>query len=97
MGPVQTVSSCGLNLQTIMILPVVILPLVISPLSVLVSMPLRALMFVFMLPTNFVKMMKKKKIARSESSNFDSTIPISLAILRRMVFALISHFSEYKN
>ena len=46
--------------------------------------------------TNFVKMMERKKIARNESSNIDSTIRISLAILRRMVFALISHSSEYR-
>ena len=46
MGPAQTVSSCGLNLQTNHDVAI----LVISPLSALVSKPLRALMFVFMLP-----------------------------------------------
>ena len=46
--------------------------------------------------TNFVKMMKRKKIARNEPYNFDSTSPISLAILRRLVFALISHSLENK-
>ena len=41
--------------------------------------------------------MLRKKIARNKSSNFDSTIPISLAILRRLVFALSTHSSEYRN
>ena len=44
--------------------------------------------------TKFVKMMKRKKVARNESSNSDSSIQISLAILRRTVFASFSRSSE---
>ena len=46
--------------------------------------------------TNFVKMMKmkRKKVARNDSSNFDSSILILLAMLHRMVFASFSRSSE---
>ena len=47
--------------------------------------------------TNFVKMMKRKKISRNKSSNFDSSILVSCTILGRMVFTLFSRFSEYRN
>ena len=45
--------------------------------------------------TNFVKMMKRKKISRNKSSNFDSSILVSCTILGRMV-SLFSRFSEYR-
>ena len=44
--------------------------------------------------TNFVKMMKRKKVARHECFNFDSSVLILLATLHRMVFALFSRSSE---
>ena len=44
--------------------------------------------------TKFVKMMKRKKVARNKSSNFDSSIPILLAVLHRMVFASFSRSAE---
>ena len=44
--------------------------------------------------TNFVKVMKRKKVARNRSSNVDSSIPILLAMLHRMVLASISRSSE---
>ena len=44
--------------------------------------------------TIVVKMMKRKKIATSKFSNFDSSILILLEILHRMVFASFSRFSE---
>ena len=47
--------------------------------------------------TNFVKMMKKKKVARNTSSNFDSCILFLLAMLHRMVSILFSRSSEYRN
>ena len=56
-----------------------------------VFMPLKVLMFVF--ATNIVKMMKRKKVARNRSSNFDSSILILLAMLHRMVSALFSRSS----
>ena len=42
-------------------------------------------------------MMKRKKVTRNKSSNFDSSILILLAMLHRMVFALFSRSSEQKN
>ena len=47
--------------------------------------------------TNFLKMMKMTKVARNKFSNFDSSIPILLATLYRMVFASISRSSEEMN
>ena len=44
--------------------------------------------------TIVVKMMKRKKVARNTSSFFDSSIPILLAVLHRMVFASFSRSSE---
>ena len=44
--------------------------------------------------TNFVKMMRRKKIARNRSSNFDSSILILRAMLRRMVLASFSRSLE---
>ena len=44
--------------------------------------------------TKFVEMLTRKKVARNKSSNFDSSIPILLAMLRQMVFALFSRSSE---
>ena len=44
--------------------------------------------------TKFVKMMKRKKVERNKSSNFDSSILILLAVLRRMVFASSSFLSK---
>ena len=69
-----------------------ILPLDISPLGVLAFTPLRVLLFV--LPPIFVKMMKRKKVARNKSSNVDSLI---LPVLDRMVFASFSRSSEQRN
>ena len=78
-----------------------ILPLVIFPLSVFIECfgvhAIESLDVRVHVATNFVQMMKRKKIARNESSNFDSTTPILLANLRRIVFALMSHFSEFRN
>ena len=45
------------------------------------------------LATNFVKMMKRK-VAKNQSSNFDSSIQILLAVLHRMIFASFSRSSE---
>ena len=72
-----------------MISPLVILPLVISPLCVLVFTPLSLDVRV---ATNYVKMMKMKKVARNKSSNFDSSILILLAVVHRMVFSSFSFF-----
>ena len=47
--------------------------------------------------TNIVKMMKRKKVERSKSSNFDSSVLVLLAVLHRMVFASFSRSSEWKN
>ena len=44
--------------------------------------------------TNFVKMMKRKRVARNKSSNFDTSIPILLAVLHRMVLASFCRSSE---
>ena len=44
--------------------------------------------------TNFVKMIKRKQVARSKSSNLDLSIQILLAVLHRMVFASFSRSSE---
>ena len=41
-----------------------------------------------------VRMMKRKKVATSRFSSFDSSTPILLAMLHRMVFALFSRFWE---
>ena len=48
----------------------------------------------FVLPHIFVKIMKSKKAARNRFSNFDSSIPILVAMLHRMVFASFSRSSE---
>ena len=87
MGPAQTVSSCGLNLQTNHDIAIGDLAIECFGGQAIERLDVRV-----HVATNFVEMMKRKKIAGNESSKFDSTIPISLAILRRMVFALISHF-----
>ena len=47
--------------------------------------------------SNFVKMMKRKKVARNRSSNFDSSISILLAMLHRVVLASFSRSSEERN
>ena len=44
--------------------------------------------------TNFVKTMKRKKVARNRFSNVDSSIVILLAALHRMVLASFSLSSE---
>ena len=44
--------------------------------------------------TNFVKMMKRKKVARNRFSNVDSSIVILVAALHRMVLASFSRSSE---
>ena len=44
--------------------------------------------------TIVVRMIKTKKVATSRFSNFDSATPSLLAMLHRMVFALLSHSSE---
>ena len=82
----QAVSSCGLNLQTNHGLATGDFAtgnLAVECLGVhaIESLDVRV-------ATNFVKIMKRKKIARNESSNFDSTILILLAMLHWMVFAL---------
>ena len=46
---------------------------------------------------NFVKIKKRKKVARNKSFNFDSSILILLAVLHRMVFASFSRSSEEKD
>ena len=87
MGPSQTVSSCRLNLQTNHDLAIECFGVnAIESLDVRVHVA-----------TNFVTMMKRKKMARNRSSNVDLSILISLAILRRMVFALFSRSSEFRN
>ena len=97
MGPAQTDSTCGQNLQNnhdLASCDLVLGDLAIECFAVhaIQSLDVRVLVV-----TNFAKMIKRKKIARNGSSTFDSSILISLAILHRMVFALISHFSEYRN
>ena len=44
--------------------------------------------------TNFVKMMERKKVARSKSSNLDSSILILLVVPQRVDFASFSRSSE---
>ena len=47
--------------------------------------------------TNYVKMMKRKKVAGNKFFIFDSSIQIVLAMLHRMVFASFSRSSGYRN
>ena len=96
-GPSQTVSSCGLNLQTNHDL--VIGELAIGDLAVecFGVHDIESLDSHVHVATKFVKMMTRTKTARNKSSNFDSTCLISLAICRRMVFALFSHASAFCN
>ena len=79
-GPSQSVSSCGLNLQTnhdLGIGDLAICDLVVECVGVHAIQSLDVRVHV---ATNFVKM-KRKKFARNKSSNFDSTFRISLAVL----------------
>ena len=73
MGPAQTVSSCGLNLQTNHDLSIGDLAIECFGVHAIVCLDVRV-----HVATNFVKMMKRKKIARNESSNFDSTFQFRL-------------------
>ena len=94
MRPTQSDSSCWLNLQTehdLAIDDLAIGDLAIECFGVHAIESLDVRVHV---GTKFAKMIKRKKIARNGPSNFDSTIVISLAVLRRMVFPLISHSSE---
>ena len=88
----RAVSSCGLNLQTNHDLANGDIAVDCFGAHAIESLDVQV-----HVATNFSKMMKWKKIARNKSSNFDSTIQSSVAILRRMVFALLSHSSEYWN
>ena len=91
MGLAQTVSSCGVNLQTNHDLAIDDLAIECFGVHAIPSLDVRV-----HVATNFVKMTKGKKITRNESSKFGSSIPIPLAILRRKVFVLISYFPEYR-
>ena len=91
MGNSQTVSSCRLNLQTNHDLAICDLAIQCFGVDAIESLDVRV-----HAATNFVTMMRRK-MARNRSSNVDSTILISLAILRRMVFAVFSLSSEFRN
>ena len=70
-----------------LISPLVILPLMILPLGV----------FDVCVATNFVKMMKRKKITRNKSSNSHSSSLILLAMASRTIFALFSRSLVRRN
>ena len=87
MAPSQTVSSCGLNLQSNHDLAIGDLAVEVFGVHAIESLDVRV-----HVATDFVKMMKRTKVVRNRSSNSDSTILISLAICRRMVFAVFFSF-----
>ena len=95
--PAQTDSSCGLSLHINHDLAIGDLAIGDLAIECFGVHALDSFDIHVHVATNFVMLMKGNQISRNESSNFDLTIPISLAILRRMIFALISHFSEYRN
>ena len=66
----------------------------ISPLSVLVF---RAIERLDVRVANIVVRMMKRKVATSRFSNLGSAIPGLLAMLHRMVFAVLSRSSEQMN
>ena len=92
MGNSQTVSSCRLNLQTTHDLAICDLAIECFGVNDIESLDVRV-----RAATNFVTMMKRRKMARNRSSNVDSSIIISLAILRRIVFSFFSRSSEFRN
>ena len=96
-GALQAVSSCGLNLQTNHDLAIGDLAIGDLAVECFDVHAIESLDFRVHVATNFVKMLKRKKIAGNKSSNFDSAVLISLAILCRMVSASSFHSSEYRN